>query len=126
MRRTLYNWHDHLASRREFLTAALLGTAAAHHALGGVAILEAQSADLCDTADAILERIAAPRFPQRTFDIRNYGATTTTDATAAFRAAIEAGARGGGGRVLVPKGRFESGASHLRSNVNLHLDDGAT
>ena len=126
MRRTLYNWHDHLASRREFLTAALLGTAAAHDAFGGGSVLEAQPADLWDTADAILKRIAAPRFPPRTFDIRNHGATTTADATAAFRAAIDACARAGGGRVLVPKGRFETGAIHLRSNVNLHLDDGAT
>src|SRR5689334_4229912 len=125
MRRTLYNWHDHLASRREFLASALLGTAAAREALGR-AVLEAQAADPWDTADAILKRIAAPRFPNRTFDIRRHGATTTADATAAFRAAIDACARAGGGRVVVPKGRFESGAIHLRSNVNLHLDDGAT
>ena len=105
MRRTLYNWHDHLASRREFLTAALLGTAAAYDALGGG--VEAQPADLWDTADAILKRIAAPQFPNRTFDIRQHGATTTADATAAVRAAIAACARAGGGRVVVPKGRFE-------------------
>src|SRR3954464_117220 len=126
MRRTLYNWHDHLASRREFLTSALLGTAVTRHALGGGAVFEAQPADLWETADAILKRIAAPRFPQRTFDIRRYGATTTADATAAFRAAIDGCARAGGGRVVVPKGRFDTGAIHLRSTVNLHLDDGAT
>src|SRR6476646_3867779 len=126
MRRTLYNWHDHLASRRDFLTAVLLGAAAARRALGGAKVVEAQAADPWDTADAILTRIHAPRFPPRTFDLRQHGATTTADATAAFRAAIDACARAGGGRVVVPKGRFETGAIHLRSNVNLHLDDGAT
>src|SRR5689334_7811030 len=100
MRRTLYSRHGHLPSRREFLTTALLGTAAAHHAPGGGSALEAQPAKLCDTADAILKRIAAPQFPQRTFNIRNNGATTTGDATAAFRAAIDACVRAGGGRVL--------------------------
>src|SRR3954466_12775729 len=91
MRRTLYNWHDHLASRREFLTAAFLATVVTRPALGGGAVLqappavgggaslEAQPADLWDPADAILKRIAAPRFPQRTFEIRRYGATTTAD-----------------------------------------------
>src|SRR3954452_14535711 len=64
MRRTLYNWHDHLASRREFLTAALLGAAGVRHALGGGTLLDARAADLWDTAEAILKRIAAPRFPQ--------------------------------------------------------------
>src|SRR6476619_4561505 len=80
MRRTLYNWHDHLASRREFLAAALLATATARRWLGGGSVLEAQGADLWDTADAIMKRIAAPRFPNRTFDIRQHGATTTADA----------------------------------------------
>ena len=31
----------------------------------------------------------------------------------------------GGGAVVVPKGRFVTGAVHLDSNVNLHLEDGA-
>ena len=39
MRRTLYNWHDHLASRREFLAAAVLGAAAARNAVGDATVL---------------------------------------------------------------------------------------
>ena len=40
---------------------------------------------------------------------------------------IEAAAAAGGGRVTVPPGEWLSkGAVHLRSNVELHLDDGAT
>jgi polygalacturonase len=127
MWRSLYNWPDHLASRREFLAAALIGVRALRLSLDG----EQQPADRTspdpwDGADAIVKRISAPRFPAQTFDIRRYGATTTGDSTAACRAAIEACARAGGGRVIVPRGRFETGAIHLRSGVNLHVDDGAT
>ena len=128
MRHTLYNWHDHLTSqptRREFLLTALLGAQAVSRPIRGdarVAVL----ADRWDTADAIVSSIAAPRVPDRTFDIRRFGATTTADATPAFRAAIDACGRAGGGRVLVPKGRYETGAIHLRSRVELHLEDDAT
>ena len=31
----------------------------------------------------------------------------------------------GGGRVVIPAGEWETGAIHLRSNIELHLDDGA-
>ena len=50
----------------------------------------------------------------------------TTDCTAAFRAAIDACRAAGGGRVVVPAGRFLSGAIRLRSGVNLHVEEGAT
>ena len=49
-----------------------------------------------------------------------------TDCTAAFRAAIEACSRAGGGRVMVPAGRFLTGPIHLRSHVNLHVTRDAT
>ncbi len=121
MRSSLYNWHDHLASRREFLTAAFAGTLALRTARSAVA-----AEDLWATADATLKRITAPIFPDRLFPITRYGATSAGDASQAFRDAIAACAQAGGGRVVVPRGRFETGAIHLRSGVNLHLDDGAT
>ncbi len=46
--------------------------------------------------------------------------------TAAIRRAIEACSAAGGGRVVVPAGRFLTGAVHLDSNVNLHVVRGAT
>ncbi|MBQ0895726.1 hypothetical protein KBX37_21945 [Micromonospora sp. U56] len=49
-----------------------------------------------------------------------------TDCTAAIRAAISACHDAGGGRVVVPAGRFATGAVHLLSDVNLHLTAGAT
>jgi len=50
----------------------------------------------------------------------------TTDATAAFGAAVNACAAAGGGRVVVPAGEYVTGAIHLMSNVNLHVEEGAT
>ena len=69
-----------------------------------------------------------PVFPDRVFPVTDYGAVGdgARDCSAAFRQAIAACAGAGGGRVLVPDGRFLTGAIHLRSRVNLHLSDGAT
>ncbi|HMF98010.1 MAG TPA: glycosyl hydrolase family 28 protein [Vicinamibacterales bacterium] len=113
-------------TRREFLALSVLGVAATLSPRLAAFEQSPPSDDLWATADAIVRRITLPTFPPRTFEITRYGATTSADATGAFRAAIEACVKGGGGRVVVPKGRFETGAIRLRSNVNLHLDDGAT
>ncbi|HEU5396623.1 MAG TPA: glycoside hydrolase family 28 protein [Verrucomicrobiae bacterium] len=76
----------------------------------------------------ILARIVPPTFPERDFDIRRFGAVGdgTNDCTAAFAKAIAACHRSGGGRVVVPAGKYSTGAIHLQSNVNLHLEKGAT
>ena len=72
----------------------------------------------------LLER---PTFPDQTFRITDYGAVGEglTKNTEAFRKAIVACSQAGGGRVLVPPGKWLTGAIHLSSNVNLHLEDGA-
>jgi polygalacturonase len=76
-----------------------------------------------------MRRIRPPRFPQRTFDITDYGAcpnnVKANVVSQAFALAIAACAKAGGGRVLVPAGNWLSGAIHLRSNVELHLAKGA-
>src|SRR5262245_58278044 len=116
MRRPLYNWHDHFSSavtRREFLAIGALGAGSLIPSARGARAQTDASADLWATAEAILRRIAPPVFPSRTFDITRFGATTSGDATAAFRSAIDACARAGGGRVVVPRGRFETGTIHL-------------
>ncbi len=72
--------------------------------------------------------IKAPTFPQKDFSITAYGAIGDgkTMNTAAFAKAIDACNKAGGGRVVVPIGKFLTGAIRLKSNVNLHLIDGAT
>ena len=43
----------------------------------------------------------------------------------AIQSAIDECAQMGGGTVVVPKGEWHTGKIHLRSNINLHLEDGA-
>ncbi len=75
----------------------------------------------------ILKRIVPPTFPDRNFAITDYGAVAggKTMCTEAFAKAIEACSKAGGGHVLVPKGVFLTGAIHLKSNVDLHISEGA-
>jgi polygalacturonase len=103
-------------SRRRFLAAAACP-----------ASLRAFADDPWSRVSTILERIQPPSFPNRDFEITRFGAVADgkTDCSDAFRRAIEECNRAGGGRVVVPAGAFLTGAIHLRSNVNLHLDEGA-
>jgi len=70
-----------------------------------------------------MPRLERPTFPDRAVSIRDHGAVPdgATKNTAAFAAAIKACAEAGGGRVLVPAGRWLTGPIHLRSNIELHL-----
>jgi polygalacturonase len=72
---------------------------------------------------------AMPKFSDTTFDVTKFGAKGDgkTDNTSAFAKAIAAcSANPGGGHVVVPSGTFVSGAIHLKSNVDFHLNSGAT
>lgn len=78
-------------------------------------------------ADSIVADIVVPVFKNKTYSIIKYGAINdgVTDCTDAFRKAIQECNKRGGGRVLVPRGQYQTGAIHLLSNVNLHLEEGA-
>ena len=111
-------------SRRDVLRYA--GAAAATGILPDAAWSAAT--DPWARARDIARNIRAPTFPRRIFDVTRFGAkgdgvTLNTDAIAR---AIHACAKAGGGRVLVPAGRFLTGAVHLKSNVELHIGRGAT
>ena len=75
----------------------------------------------------ILQSITIPSFPNRTCDISDYGASNDlkTLNTKAINDAIGDCAEHGGGTVYVPNGQWLSGAIHFKSNINLHLEDGA-
>jgi polygalacturonase len=75
----------------------------------------------------IRKQIKAPQFPAKQLVVTEYGAVGDgkTLNTEAFKKAIEACNKQGGGMVVVPKGTFLTGAIHLKSNVNLHLVDSA-
>jgi len=77
--------------------------------------------------DTILERIQAPVFPDKIFDITDFGAQSEGPiCTDAFQKAIAACNKAGGGSVVVPAGTYLTGAIHLLSNVELHIEEGAT
>ena len=84
--------------------------------------------DAWDEVSRILSRIQPPMFPAHDFEITKFGAVgdNQTDCTKAFQKAIAACHTASGGRVVVPKGEFLTGAVRLRSNVNLHVSAGAT
>lgn len=81
-----------------------------------------------EQANAIRARIVPPSFPSRSAVITEFGAKAGSgeNASAAIHAAIDAIAQQGGGRVVVPKGEFHTGPVHLKSNINLHIEEGAT
>ena len=114
-------------NRRQFLQSATLATSAL--VLTRCAVLgRSRSDDGWDMVPGILARIRPPQFPNRDFNITQYGAVGDgrTDCSAAFRQAINACNAAGGGRVVVPAGRFLTGPLTLKSNVNLHVARGGT
>jgi polygalacturonase len=77
----------------------------------------------------VLSQIQPPTFPDRDFLITDFGAVGdgSTDCRAAIEKAVAACAGAGGGRVLVPDGVWlVNGPIHLKSDVNLHFQKGAT
>lgn len=84
-------------------------------------------ADSWQELPGIIESIEQPSFRDADYNIMDYGAIGDgySDCTEAFRKAIEACHSEGGGRVVAPEGVFLTGAIHLLSNVNLHLQDNA-
>ncbi|WP_300729934.1 glycoside hydrolase family 28 protein [uncultured Bacteroides sp.] len=80
----------------------------------------------CDTIEQQIKRTS---FPDRIYDITEFGAKTDTPDSPCHEAinlAIIACSQNGGGTVLIPKGTFHTGPITLKSNVNLHLEEGAT
>ena len=119
-----------MTGRRTFLKALAVGAVAG--AGRPAAWLQAQGRstnnDPWRQLPEILARIKPPAFAARDFDVTAFGAAgdNATDNTDAFRRAIAACVRDGGGRVVVPPGAFVTGAIELKSGVNLHVSEGAT
>jgi len=114
--------------RRQFLKSSLMGGAIL---LARPNLMEGLASDPRDPwseVPKILERIKAPVFPNRDFDVSKFGAVSdnSTDCTGAFQKAITACHEAGGGRVVVSPGQYLTGAIMLKSNVNLHVLQGAT
>ncbi|AEE52229.1 glycosyl hydrolase family 28 protein [Haliscomenobacter hydrossis] len=80
-----------------------------------------------DKLEFELPKIAAPFFRKDTFSIVRYGAKSDgiTLSTPAINQAVNLAHEAGGGVVVVPSGFWLTGPIVLKSNVNLHISQGA-
>ncbi len=67
-----------------------------------------------------------PQFPNRQLSIAKTGARQHRLSTAAIQKAIDRLYAKGGGTVIVPPGHWITGRIELKSNINLHISEGAT
>ncbi|MCD8186273.1 MAG: glycoside hydrolase family 28 protein [Rikenellaceae bacterium] len=72
-----------------------------------------------------MPQLVKPEFPAYRLDITQTGARPGKKATAQIQKAIDQVHRRGGGTVNVPEGIWYTGRLTLKSNVNLHLAEGA-
>ncbi len=102
--------------------------------LTGLAPHSLQASELKTQAEAwkeaaeIEKKIERTRFAKRDYNVRHYGAvpndSTVLNHESINNAILECSVNGGG-RVVIPAGRYVTGPIRLRSNVNLHLEAGA-
>ena len=87
----------------------------------------AKGTDVFDEADRIISAIKTLEFPNNTYNIVDFGAVSdgVTNNSEAIKKAITACSEAGGGKVIIPSGKFLTGPIHLKSNMNLHLEEGA-
>ena len=77
----------------------------------------------------IEQSIQLPKIAERQFLITSFGAKTTATAAQnqkAINRVISLVSKKGGGKVIIPKGTWKTGAIELKSHVNLVLEEGAT
>jgi polygalacturonase len=75
----------------------------------------------------ITNSVKVPSFIGKTYLVSDFGAQSggVFDNTLAFKKAIQDCSKNGGGKVLIPAGKYFTGPIHLEDNVNLHLEEGA-
>ena len=77
----------------------------------------------------IEQSIQLPKIAERQFLITSFGAKTTATAAQnqkAINRVISLVSKKGGGKVIIPKGTWNTGAIELKNHVNLVLEEGAT
>lgn len=72
-----------------------------------------------------MPQLKKPTFPNLSMDITKTGSKQNKLSTSAIQKAIDEVAKNGGGLVNIPKGKWLSGRIELKSNINLHFEDGA-
>lgn len=72
-----------------------------------------------------MPQLVRPTFPDRTVNIAKKGAKLGKSSTNIIQKAIDDLSRKGGGTVIIPPGKWQTGRIILKSNINLHLEKGA-
>lgn len=76
----------------------------------------------------IEKQIVTPKFSDQIYNIRDYGAVSEDSLKlndSIINSVIDKCSQAGGGIVLIPEGVFHTGPVTLKSNVKLHLSEGA-
>lgn len=72
-----------------------------------------------------IQQFKKPTFPDRTVHLGDLGLDSSRLITAQINQSIAELSAQGGGRLVIPTGKWKSGRIVLKSNVNLHFEDGA-
>lgn len=72
-----------------------------------------------------MPQLRCPVFPDFTVNMKDKGITATTPITDLVNRTIAEVSAKGGGTVIIPAGKWKSARIVLKSNVNLHLSEGA-
>lgn len=82
--------------------------------------------DIDAVMTAFVKIIKVPVFKDKVYNVTDFGAVANgkVDNTTVFAQAINKCSADGGGKVVIPKGQYVSGPIHLKSGVNLHLQEG--
>jgi len=93
----------------------------------GKQVFSTSESDPWKNMESIVKNIPQTHFSDKTYNIKDFGAVADgkTSNTLAFEKAIKECAKNGGGKVVVPNGKYLTGPIHLENNVNLHLEDQA-
>ncbi len=91
----------------------------------GAAVMPAEIAPIQAPFD--MSAVKRPQFPERSYNITDFGAVEGGETLCrdAIQAAIDKASADGGGKVLIPAGKWLTGRIELKSNVNLELAEGA-
>ena len=121
-------------STKIFLTLILILSTASIHADAdnealteqtvGAKAMPAEIASIGDTPFKMKD-LKRPMFPDRQVTISQATIGDNGKITKGINMMIAEMSKRGGGRVIVPKGHWMSGRIILKSNVELHLEDGA-
>ncbi|GAB3821946.1 glycoside hydrolase family 28 protein [Pontibacter rugosus] len=87
----------------------------------------AQAFDIYEGIEFDMPKVLEPTFANNSVRITDFGAVGDgmTKNTQAFERAIAAVAAKGGGKVVIPRGMWVTGPIVMKSNINLHAENGA-